>query len=53
MLYPTRISERTAYGQLAMQGLSIFDKTQKMYLAIQKQWQPVLNKIIDDPKNWF
>ncbi|ALH94516.1 ParA family protein [Acinetobacter equi] len=47
------ISERTAYGQLAMQGLSIFDKTQKMYLAIQKQWQPVLNKIIDDPKNWF
>lgn len=47
------ISERTAYGQLAMQGLSVFDKTQKMYLGIQKQWQPVLNMIVDDPNNWF
>ncbi|WOE31121.1 MULTISPECIES: ParA family protein [unclassified Acinetobacter] len=47
------ISERSAYGQLAMQGLSIFDKPQKNYLVIQKQWQPVLNMIVDDPKNWF
>ncbi len=47
------ISERTAYGQLAMQGLSAFDKTQKNYLTIQNQWQPVLNAIIDDPSKWF
>ena len=26
------ISERTAYGQLAMQGLSVFDKPQKNYI---------------------
>lgn len=47
------ISERAAYGQLAMQGLSVFDKTQKNYLTIQNQWQPVLNAIIDDPAQWF
>lgn len=47
------ISERTAYGQLAMQGLSVFDKTQKNYLGMQTQWQPLLNAIIDDPSNWF
>ncbi len=47
------ISERAAYGQLAMQGLSVFDKTQKNYLNIQNQWQPVLNAIIDDPAQWF
>ena len=47
------ISERTAYGQLAMQGLSVFDKSQKNYLTLQSQWQPVLNAIIDDPSDWF
>lgn len=47
------ISERAAYGQLAIQGLSVFDKTQKNYLTIQNQWQPVLNAIIDDPAQWF
>lgn len=47
------ISERSAYGQLAVQGLSIFDKTQKTYVTIQKQWQPLLNAIIDDSTNWF
>lgn len=47
------ISERTAYGQLAMQGLSVFDKTQKVYLDIQKQWQPLLDALIDDPTDWF
>ena len=47
------ISERTAYGQLAMQGLTVFDKTQKNYLLIQQQWQPVLNSIIEDPAKWF
>lgn len=47
------ISERSAYSQLAMQGLSVFDKTQKNYLSIQAQWQPVLNAIVDDPSDWF
>ncbi|WP_111893647.1 ParA family protein [Acinetobacter sp. MB5] len=47
------ISERSAYGQLAMQGLSVFDKHQKLYQTIQKQWQPLLNAIIDDPTAWF
>lgn len=47
------IAERTAYGQLAMQGLSIFDKNQKAYLAIQQQWQPLLDALIDDPSDWF
>ncbi|OTG67123.1 ParA family protein [Acinetobacter silvestris] len=47
------ISERSAYGQLAMHGLSIFDKPQKNYLAIQDQWQPLLDALIDDPSDWF
>ncbi|MEB3753271.1 ParA family protein [Acinetobacter sp. MD2(2019)] len=47
------ISERSAYGQMAVQGLSIFDKNQKAYLMIQKQWQPLLNAIIDDQTAWF
>ena len=47
------ISERTAYGQLAMQGLSVFDKSQKYYLTLQSQWQPVLNAIIVDQSEWF
>ncbi len=47
------ISERSAYGQLAMQGLSVFDKSQKNYLQIQAQWQPLLNAIVDDASQWF
>ena len=47
------ISERSAYAQLAMQGLSIFDKTQKNYLQIQQQWQPLLDVLVEDESNWF
>lgn len=47
------IADRSAYGQLAMQGLSIFDKHQKNYLSLQQQWQPILNAIIDDQSEWF
>jgi chromosome partitioning protein len=47
------ISERSAYAQLAMQGLSIFDKTQKNYLQIQQQWQPLLDALIEDESHWF
>lgn len=47
------INERSAYGQLAMQGLSIFDKTQKNFIELQKQWQPLLDALIEDPSKWF
>ena len=47
------IPERSAYATLAMQGLSVFDKTQKNFIAIQQQWQPVLNQLIEDPSEWF
>ncbi|WP_151829846.1 ParA family protein, partial [Acinetobacter ursingii] len=43
------ISERSAYGQLAMQGLSIFDRSQKNFLLLQTQWQPLLDTLIEDP----
>lgn len=47
------ISERAPYSRLAMEGLSVFDKPQKIYWELQAQWQPVLNAIIDDPSQWF
>lgn len=47
------VSERSVYGQLAAQGLTVFDQSQKRYLEIQKQWQPVLDAIIDDKTQWF
>ena len=47
------VSERSAYTQLAQQGLNIFDQSQKVYLGMQNQWQPVLNAIIEDPSDWF
>ena len=36
-----------------MQGLSVFDKNQKLYLAIQQQWQPLLDVLIEDQGDWF
>ncbi len=47
------ISERSAYGQLAMQGLTIFDQKQKPYLVMQEQWQGLLNALIEDRESWF
>ncbi|RDC51873.1 ParA family protein [Acinetobacter sp. RIT592] len=47
------ISERAPYSRLAMEGMSVFDKPQKIYRELQAQWQPVLNAIIDDPSQWF
>ncbi|WP_130803463.1 ParA family protein [Acinetobacter ihumii] len=47
------ISERSAYGQLAMQGLSIFDRSQKNFLTLQTQWQPLLDVLIEDHSEWF
>lgn len=39
------ISERSAYPQLAAQGLSVFDQPQKIYQAMQAQWLPILDAI--------
>lgn len=39
------ISERSAYAQLAAQGLSIFDQPQKLYLPMRAQWHDLLVKI--------
>ena len=42
------ILERSCYDQLAQEGLALFDKTQKQYTDIQKQWQPLLNQLLQD-----
>lgn len=47
------ILERTAYVNVAAKGLSIFDYHQNRYLTIQKQWQPLLNKLEHYQVNWF
>ncbi len=52
------ISERSAYAQLAMEGLSIFDRQQKQYLIIQQQWVPLLKQLLgqnmqEDTQDWF
>ena len=39
------ITERSAYPQLAADGLSVFDRPQKLYRDIQAQWQPVLDAL--------
>jgi len=39
------ITERSAYPQLAAEGLSVFDRSQKLYRDIQNQWQPVLDAL--------
>lgn len=39
------ITERSAYPQLAGQGLSIFDQNQKLYTPMQAQWLSVLAMI--------
>ncbi|MBL3568545.1 chromosome partitioning protein ParA [Rhodovulum sulfidophilum] len=36
------ISDRVAYGDLAEQGLTVFDKPQRAYAALRAQWTPLL-----------
>jgi chromosome partitioning protein len=36
------ITERSAYPQLAAQGLSVFDQPQKLYQPMQAQWASIL-----------
>jgi chromosome partitioning protein len=52
------IAERASYAQLAMQGLSIFDRNQKQYLLLQQQWEPLLQQCLglhraQQQQNWF
>ena len=44
------ILERSCYDQLAQEGLSVFDKTQKQYTQVQDQWRPLLAKLLTD---WY
>jgi chromosome partitioning protein len=39
------ITERSAYPQLAAQGLTVFDQPQKLYLPMQAQWQSILEAL--------
>jgi chromosome partitioning protein len=36
------ITERAAYGDLAEQGLTVFDRRQRAYAPLRAQWEPVL-----------
>lgn len=52
------ISERAVYAQLAMQGLSLFDRSQKQYLLLQQQWDTVIQQLLGQNRqqqqhNWF
>lgn len=39
------ITERSAYGELAEQGLAIFDRPQRIYAPMRAQWAPVLDAL--------
>jgi chromosome partitioning protein len=41
----TWIAERAVYGDLAEQGLAIFDRPQKSYAPIRAQWEPLLARL--------
>lgn len=40
------ITERVAYGDLAEQGLTIFDMPQKLYAPLRAQWTPLLERLL-------
>lgn len=44
------ITERSAYPQLAAQGLSVFDQSQKAYQPMREQWQQLLELLLQDDK---
>ncbi|MEL6196266.1 MAG: ParA family protein [Pseudomonadota bacterium] len=41
------ISERAAYGDLAMRGLTVFDSTRAPHRRLQDDWAPLLREIAD------
>lgn len=45
--YPVaRLTERAAYGELAREGLSIFDRDVRALEALREQWAPVLDTLM-------
>lgn len=40
-----KIASRTAYGDLAHSGLSVFDMPQKIYEKARDEWQPLLDAL--------
>ena len=42
-----RISERAAYGELAAEGLSVFDRPAKALDPLRAQWEPLLTLLAD------
>ncbi|MDV7144795.1 ParA family protein [Tropicimonas sp. TH_r6] len=41
-----RISERTAYGDLADEGLTIFDRPQALFRPMREQWTPIIKTLV-------
>jgi chromosome partitioning protein len=39
------LADRAAYGDLAAQGLSVFDRDLKSMLAIRHEWQPLVDRL--------
>lgn len=39
------LDERSVYADLAAEGLSVFDRKQRTYQALQAQWTPILNAV--------
>jgi chromosome partitioning protein len=39
------IAERAAYGELAEQGLAVFDRPQKAFAPLRAQWAPVVSAL--------
>lgn len=42
------LPERSIYQQLAEEGLTIFDKNQKQYQALQEPWLPILDTLLEN-----
>jgi chromosome partitioning protein len=40
------ITDRAAYGELAEQGLAVFDKPQRAYAPLRAQWEPVVRAVV-------
>ena len=40
-----RLSDRAVYGELAVQGLSIFDIEGHLVRPVREEWRPLLNTI--------
>lgn len=39
------ITDRAAYGELAEEGLSVFDRPQRSYAAMRAQWTPLIDAL--------